>query len=255
RESLRLQLSGDSAVELDVGELVAFSEVANVPRHPGARRFGVAPADGFVDAPLGHRDARACLWDFVDHDAQRRLEESEQRLLREAEHLVVRGPPDAAEELGRMMHGLLGLSILIREALTRRREALEVGRGPVAGCNLRHRRLELRQRLPDLEERHVVQREGPADILGDRAVLRATHRHQLRARAALQQPATFELAQGLAYRRAVDAELAGELRLGWQPLALTQLAAENAIGDGGGDLAVARYQQDLIELDAHAALS
>src|SRR6185437_8357944 len=97
--------------------------------------------------------------------------------------------------------------------------------------------------------------ERPADILRHGAVLRPADSHQLRARAALQQATALELPQCLAHRRAIDTELTRELRLRGQTLAFAQLAAQDAPGDGRGDLAVARHEQDLIECNAHAALS
>ena len=73
--------------------------------------------------------------------------------------------------------------------------------------------------------------------------------------AALYQSAALELAQRLAHGRAVDAELARQLGLRRQPLALAQQARQDARADGGRHLAVGGLDGERGELDAHAAAS
>src|SRR5262249_5683127 len=136
-----------------------------------------------------------------------------------------------------------------------RRDALEVLGTATAGRGARDRRLEYGERLPHIAHRHIVQQQRIADAGGDRFVMWATYPHELRARTALHQAAALELAQRLAQRRAVDAELPRQLGLGRQPLALAQAAAEDACADRRGHLAIGGLDDERGELDAHAAAS
>src|SRR5437660_1674659 len=80
-------------------------------------------------------------------------------------------------------------------------------------------------------------------------------RARLTPAAAFHQAAALELAQRLAHGGAVDAELARELGFRGQAIAFAQAAAENALRDGRGHLAVRGLDENLVELHAHAAAS
>ena len=80
--------------------------------------------------------------------AQRGLEQLQQRLLRESQHLVVGGAPDAAEDLRGALHGRCGVGRRGSEGARRGGEPVQIqrrcGRAPRPG----HRRLEQGERLP-----------------------------------------------------------------------------------------------------------
>ena len=164
-------------------------------------------------------------------------------------------PTDAAEEFRRVMHRSFRIGIVAGEQLRRRRHARQILHRASTRGGLRNRRLEDREGLPDFEECHVVEYEGSAYPRGDRMVLRTTDRHELRPGAAFHQTAALELAQRFAHGGPVDAELARELGLRGQAIALAQAAAENALRDGRGHLAVRGLDENLVELHAHAAAS
>src|SRR6266480_7566534 len=96
--------------EVNAGNLVALPEVTDVARHPALRAFLVASLERFDQAPVSGGDACARLRHLVDHDAQRRLEQLQQRLLSQSQHRVVSRLPEAAEHLRAAMHRLLGIA-------------------------------------------------------------------------------------------------------------------------------------------------
>ncbi len=115
--------------------------------------------------------------------------------------------------------------------------------------------LEDSERLPHIAHGDIVQEQRLAHPFGDRLPVGPADRHQLRAGPAPQQPAALELAQGFAHGGAVDAELACQLGLRRQPIALAQRAAEDPCADRRRHLAVGRLVQERRELDAQAAAS
>ena len=89
-----------------------------------------------------------------------------------------------------------------------------------------------------------------ADVTG----ARAHHDHALGAAAPAEQPRTVELAQRLAHRGAIDAELARELDLGRQVIAGLQPTGDDVIDQRAGDLAVGGLDRYGLELQVHAVI-
>src|SRR5256885_4274905 len=96
--------------EVDAGNLVALPEVTDVACHPALRPVLVASLECLEQTPVSRGDARARLRHLVDHDAQRGLEQLQQRLLRQSQHRIVSRLPEAAEHPRAAPHRLLGIS-------------------------------------------------------------------------------------------------------------------------------------------------
>src|SRR5205823_12098574 len=70
----------------------------------------VASLECLEQAQLSRGDARARLRHLVDHDAQRGLEQLQQRLLGQSQRRIVSRLPEAAEQLRAAPHRLLGIT-------------------------------------------------------------------------------------------------------------------------------------------------
>src|SRR5437870_13443239 len=131
---LRSRAGRQMQLELDARDLVAPPEVADVTGHPALGALLVAGPDRVQQPAVSRTDARTGLRHLVDHDAERRLEQPQQRLLSQAQHRVVGRLPEAAEHLCAQLHRLLGVRLPGGEGFDGGRDALEVARAPLARC-------------------------------------------------------------------------------------------------------------------------
>ena len=240
-------------VEVDPADLEAAPEVADVPRHPGAGERTVTRTDGRDDRLLRGRDALARGRRGVDQHLQRRREELQERLLHQRQHVVAGRGRDRAEELGDAVDRGACFAVVGAVGRDRGLDPRERVRGARERGRFGRGRLEHLEHLPDLASGNVVQRERLPQSPRDLSRRGPRDDHALRAAPAGDQVRALELAQGLADRRAVHAELRRQLELRRQGVAELERAVEDSRGDLARDPAIAGRERQRFEGRAHAA--
>src|SRR5436190_14687578 len=112
RRSVRILCGADPPFERDARDFEAAAEIADVLRHPFLGLRGTAGANGGHQPLLRIGDARARLWNLVDHGAECRDEQLHQRLVRQHEHAVVRGFTHGVKEVRCLFNGAARVDLL-----------------------------------------------------------------------------------------------------------------------------------------------
>ena len=242
----------DPPFERDARDFEAAAEIADVLGHPFLGLRGIAGANGGHQPLLRIGDARACLWNLVDHGAERRNEQLHQRLVRQHEDPVMGGFTHGVKELRGLFNGAAGVDILAKSR-DHGLEGYEISRLALARRRRRDGRLERGERLPHIVIAHVVQCEGARNARRHVDALRARDHHELRAALAFEHAIGLELAQRLAHRSAMHAELARQFDLRGQAFASADGAVGDAIEQGGGHLAIGGFDANGLELSGAVA--
>lgn len=241
----------DRRIEVLAGTLEPLAPVDDVALHPDPGRLAVTGGESRMKPAVGLEQTRRAARRSLENHLRGRVDEQAGGLARKLEHPVARRLGDQRMKLGvefgedaGVVEGRLGAGEVVGDGL-------QLRRGDALGGQPHRGHLEGHRGLVEFAEGDFVQQQGAADAAGQLGVAGQAGVEPAAA-VAPDQPALLEQADALAHRRAVDAELLDQRRLGPDALARLDAAAEDFALDGVRDELIGRRRLNPLKPLGHA---